>query len=379
LRVAFDVSLAARKAAAGQGYEVTIDGTDFSPVKDAELVEPDGGSFALVPDTMKPPGYPHDALMAGAMGRVLLALHIRRRRQRAGRSPWSVRCCTRPRPRSRSPAAAWARSSRSRCRPRAAGAMKVPPGKQASAKGYTALAPVVFSRSRRSTWTPTASGWAVKRLPNREIPWQHEGTEVNDGGPLDRPGRDGRRHRARAARARHARALTVETYEEPRHEASDFLAGARRAGAGDGGARPTAPKLLFVQTESRIEVGRGRGRSPRSRPRPRCRRRSRRCCRTNLRKAALRAAHEGRPRGVGRHLRHAGRLRGRSALDGRYQLRGQVPRQWSLDGKQVRPGLPAGPGAPRRAVEVDRRVRDRHRRPRQRDRHPSAAKAATAA
>jgi hypothetical protein len=186
VRVAFDVSLAARKAPAGKGYEVTIEGTQFHPVKSADLVEPDSGEgYEVIPETMTPPGYPREAEFAGAMGRVLLAVRFNLEGSVedvavVGSLLYDTKV---PEPVGRRSLAAFERVAMQVARSWRA---KIVPGKNAkpSPGGYTAYAPVVFTVSSvdldaDGQWIP------VRRLPNRAIPWQPKdgpGSEINDAG-----------------------------------------------------------------------------------------------------------------------------------------------------------------------------------------------------
>lgn len=183
-RTAFDVSLAARRSAAGKDYDVTIDGVDFKAVKGATLVHPDDeDAFDVVADgPMKPPVYPRDAEFAGAMGRVLLAVHFTAdgRADKAAVVASMLYDTRVPQAIARRSLAQFERAALDISRQWRA---KVVAGKATpDPDGFTAMAPVVFTLSSINLdadgqWLP------VKRLPTRPIPWKDgHAAEVNDSG-----------------------------------------------------------------------------------------------------------------------------------------------------------------------------------------------------
>lgn len=171
IRTGFELSLAARPAAGGKGYEVTIDGIRFHPVKGASLMHADDEPYDVVADgRLKPPAYPREAEQNGAMGRVLLALRFSAEGKvedvavigsmlyETGVMPGIAR---RALHRFEQAALGVARHWRGKVTPG-----KVPVGP----KGYTTTCAVVFTLSRINL-DKDGQWLAVKRLPNRPIPW----------------------------------------------------------------------------------------------------------------------------------------------------------------------------------------------------------------
>ena len=182
---AFELSLAARKTAEGR-YGVTVDGVDFTPVKGGNLLHSDNesGTYQVDAVSLKPPVYPMDAEMKGAMGRVLLAVKF----DRAGNylDAAVVSSMLFETSEGHAPGGRRALVSFERAALEAAHQWKVKimPGKGAEGnEGYTAMTPVVFTMT--SLDLDADGQWlSVKRMPLREIPWkQPDGAkEVNDVG-----------------------------------------------------------------------------------------------------------------------------------------------------------------------------------------------------
>jgi hypothetical protein len=182
---AFELSLAARKTTEGN-YRVSVDGVSFAPVKGGNLLHPDDetGTYQVDAVELKPPVYPMDAQMKGAMGRVLLAIRF----DRAGNCMDAavVSSMLYETSEGRAPGGRRALVSFERAALDAARRWKakITLGRGAEgADGYTAMTPVVFTLTDIDL---DADGqWlSVKRMPLREIPWkQPEGLkEVNDVG-----------------------------------------------------------------------------------------------------------------------------------------------------------------------------------------------------